>query len=193
MIRIINKFIFQNLLGWKIEGVIPDDKKIIAIVAPHTSWHDLFVGIFTRSVLKMEDRIKFLGKAELFKIPIFGYVLKKLGVYSVAICSNDFLDYPEDSFEEMKRYSEKNNFSFPYLHDPDQNIARLYGAICTPDFFGFNKEGELQYRGRLDASGKEENNTLDRDLLNAMIQISRTGKGPKKQLASIGCSIKWKK
>ncbi len=120
-------------------------------------------------------------------------VLKKLGVYSVAICSNDFLDYPEDSFEEMKRYSEKNNFSFPYLHDPDQNIARLYGAICTPDFFGFNKEGELQYRGRLDASGKEENNTLDRDLLNAMIQISRTGKGPKKQLASIGCSIKWKK
>jgi|TARA_B110000263_G_scaffold110740_1_gene96808 1-acyl-sn-glycerol-3-phosphate acyltransferase len=83
MIRVINKFIFQNLLGWKIEGVIPDDKKLIAIVAPHTSWHDLFVGIFTRSVLKMEDRIKFLGKAELFKIPIFGYVLKKLGGYPV--------------------------------------------------------------------------------------------------------------
>ena len=83
MIRFLSKFIFIKLLGWKITGIVPDDKKIIAIVAPHTSWHDLFVGIFTRSILKMEDRIKFLGKYELFKIPVIGWALTKLGGYPV--------------------------------------------------------------------------------------------------------------
>ena len=83
MIRSLNKFIFLNLLGWEVTGVVPEDKKIVAIVAPHTSWHDFFVGVFTRSVLKMENRIKFLGKYELFKNPLIGWVLKKLGGYPV--------------------------------------------------------------------------------------------------------------
>jgi len=83
MIRLLSRFIFIKLLGWKITGIVPEDKKIIAIVAPHTSWHDLFVGIFTRSVLKMENRIKFLGKYELFKIPVIGWALTKLGGYPV--------------------------------------------------------------------------------------------------------------
>ena len=83
MIRFINKLIFKKILGWRIEGFIPEDKKIIAIVAPHTSWHDLFVGIFTRSVLKMENKVKFLGKEELFKIPFFGYILRKIGGFPV--------------------------------------------------------------------------------------------------------------
>jgi len=84
MIRFINKLIFKKILGWRIEGFIPEDKKIIAIVAPHTSWNDLFVGIFTRSILKMENRVKFLGKEELFKIPLFGYILRKIGGFPVA-------------------------------------------------------------------------------------------------------------
>ena len=83
MIRSLNKFIFLNLLGWEVTGVVPDDKKIVAIVAPHTSWHDFFVGVFTRSVLKMENRIKFLGKYELFKNPLIGWFLRKLGGYPV--------------------------------------------------------------------------------------------------------------
>ena len=83
MIRSLNKFIFLNLLGWRITGNVPDDKKIVAIVAPHTSWHDFFVGVFTRSILKMENRIKFLGKYELFKNPLIGWVLRKLGGYPV--------------------------------------------------------------------------------------------------------------
>ena len=83
MIRSLNKFIFLNLLGWRITGNVPDDKKIVAIVAPHTSWHDFFVGVFTRSILKMENRIKFLGKYELFKNPLIGWILRKLGGYPV--------------------------------------------------------------------------------------------------------------
>ena len=83
MIRFINKLIFKKFLGWRIEGFIPEDKKIIAIVAPHTSWNDFFVGIFTRSILKMENRVKFLGKEELFKIPLFGYILRKIGGFPV--------------------------------------------------------------------------------------------------------------
>jgi hypothetical protein len=119
--------------------------------------------------------------------------LEKLGVHSLAICSNDSLMYPEDSYEKMKSYSKDNNFSFPYLHDPDQKIAKLYGAICTPDFFGFNQNSLLQYRGRLDGSGKNPTtDNLDRDLYNAMKQISQTGQGPKNQHTSIGCSIKWR-
>ena len=83
MIRLISKFFFINLWGWRITGKVPDDKKIVAIVAPHTSWHDLFVGIFTRSILKMENRIKFLGKHELFKTPLIGWSLRQLGGYPV--------------------------------------------------------------------------------------------------------------
>jgi peroxiredoxin len=119
--------------------------------------------------------------------------LKAEGVGFVAISSNDAEAYPEDSFANMKLFAEAHEFSFPYLYDEDQSVARAYGAACTPDFFGFNSELRLQYRGRLDASRREAGTPdLRRDLYEAMKQVARTGNGPRDQIASIGCSIKWK-
>jgi len=119
--------------------------------------------------------------------------LKLLGINSVAISSNDVNTYPEDSFENMQRLAQQLNLDFPYLLDETQQVAKQYGAVCTPDFFGYNNRFELQYRGRLDAS-KKETAAADakRDLFDAMKQVSQTGHGPKEQIASIGCSIKWK-
>jgi peroxiredoxin len=119
--------------------------------------------------------------------------LEAYGINTVAICSNDAEHYPEDSFANMKRFAEEHGFSFPYLHDESQEVARRYDAICTPDFFGFNDKLELQYRGRLDASRKEAGPAdAHRDLFEAMKEIARTGKGPREQIPSMGCSIKWK-
>ena len=120
--------------------------------------------------------------------------LKALGINSVAISSNDTSEYPEDSFENMQKLAKELNFDFPYLLDESQQVARKYGAVCTPDFFGYNSKLELQYRGRLDASKKEAApEGTKRDLFDAMKQIAQTGHGPKDQIASMGCSIKWKK
>lgn len=119
--------------------------------------------------------------------------LKQWGIESVAIMSNDTSEYPEDSFDNMKLIAEHLNFSFPYLLDETQALAKQYNAVCTPDFFGYNAKLELQYRGRLDASRKEAAPTdTRRDLFEAMKQIATTGLGPKDQIASMGCSIKWK-
>ncbi len=119
--------------------------------------------------------------------------LMELGVNSVAIMSNDPAEYAEDSFENMKLVAERENFPFPYLIDETQEIARAYGAVCTPDFFGYNADLELQYRGRLDASRKEAAPAdARRDLFEAMAQVARTGRGPEEQVPSMGCSIKWK-
>ena len=119
--------------------------------------------------------------------------LRSEGVGFVAINSNDAATYPEDSFDNMKLFAKANGFTFPYLHDEDQSAARAYDAVCTPDFFGFNGDMTLQYRGRLDASRREVGSPdLRRDLYQAMRQIARTGNGPQDQIASIGCSIKWK-
>ena len=119
--------------------------------------------------------------------------LQGLGVGVAAISSNDVIAYPEDSFENMIKLSKDNDFSFPYLYDEDQNVARSFDAVCTPDFFGFNSKNELQYRGRLDASRKESGPLdLRRDLFEGMKLIAETGKGPTGQIASMGCSIKWK-
>ena len=119
--------------------------------------------------------------------------LKALGISTVAISSNDVAEYPEDSFENMQRLAKELNFDFPYLLDENQEVAKHYGAVCTPDFFGYNSQFKLQYRGRLDASKKETAATdVKRDLFDAMKQVSQTGHGPKEQIASIGCSIKWK-
>jgi peroxiredoxin len=119
--------------------------------------------------------------------------LARHGVGFVAISANDAVAYPEDSFANMKAFAAGHGFSFPYLYDESQEAARAYGASCTPDFFGFNNKGELQYRGRLDASRREEGPAdLRRDLYEAMLGVARTGKGPREQVASIGCSIKWK-
>lgn len=119
--------------------------------------------------------------------------LQALGVNSVAIMSNDPADYPEDSFENMRRVAQEYAFPFPYLFDESQEVARAYGAVCTPDFFGYNAELGLQYRGRLDASRKEAAPPdARRDLFEAMKQIAETGRGPDAQVPSMGCSIKWR-
>lgn len=119
--------------------------------------------------------------------------LLALGIGVVAINANDPTEYEEDSFENMKKISEQLGFPFPYLVDETQEIAKAYGAICTPDFFGYNADLELQYRGRLDESGREPSAPdAKRELVEAMQQIAKTGKGPQQQIASIGCSIKWR-
>jgi len=119
--------------------------------------------------------------------------LRGLGIGAVAISSNDVVHYPEDSFANMRRFAEAHRLGFPYLYDESQDVARAYDAACTPDFFGFNADLELQYRGRLDASRKEAAPaTVRRDLFEAMRQIARIGQGPREQIPSIGCSIKWK-
>lgn len=114
------------------------------------------------------------------------------GIGVAAICSNDARAYPEDGFDNMVRMARDRGFTFPYLHDEDQSVARAYGAVCTPDFFGYNANGGLQYRGRLDASRAAPGpDDLPRELYNAMVQVAETGKGPAEQIPSIGCSIKW--
>ena len=119
--------------------------------------------------------------------------LKQIGINSVAICSNDFVNYPEDSFDNMIKFSNENHFNFHYLHDETQEIAKAYDAVCTPDFFGYNKNLELQYRGRL----RELKKFIpvkdgESDLLTAMKKIAQTGKGPENQIPSAGCGIKLK-
>ena len=119
--------------------------------------------------------------------------LAPLGVGAVAISANDPLAYPEDSFDNMVRFARSNAFPFPYLYDETQAVARAFGAVCTPDFFGFNARLELQYRGRLDASGRQPAPVqARRELFEAMKTIAATGSGPAGQLPSIGCSIKWR-
>jgi peroxiredoxin len=110
----------------------------------------------------------------------------------VAICSNDVKNYPEDSFDNMIKFSQNNNFNFPYLFDETQEIAKNYGAVCTPDFFGYNKNFELQYRGRIrELKDLKPVGNGDSDLYKAMKQIAETGNGPKDQIPSMGCNIKW--
>ena len=108
--------------------------------------------------------------------------------------SNDVINYPEDSFENMKIFSKKFNFNFPYLFDETQEVAKKYNAVCTPDFFGFDKNLKLKYRGRIDSAimKSDQDNEIKRDLFNAMLKIKNEGIGPSEQINSIGCSIKWK-
>ena len=119
--------------------------------------------------------------------------LRELGINSVAIMSNDPALYKEDSFENMQVVAREYDFPFPYLLDESQDVARAYGAVCTPDFFGYNKDLQLQYRGRLDASGKQTAPAgARRDLFEAMRLVAGTGQGPAEQVPAIGCSIKWR-
>ena len=118
--------------------------------------------------------------------------LENLGIKSAAIMSNDVKNYPDDSFENMISFSKTHNFSFPYLIDDTQKIAKEYGAVCTPDFFGYNKDLGLQYRGRIrELKNLKPVRVGDSDLKNAMKLIAKTGKGPTEQIPSMGCSIKW--
>ena len=118
--------------------------------------------------------------------------LKEHGIGAVGINVNDTDSYPADSFENMKRWSNELDFPFPFVIDPSQDIGRQYGAICTPDFFGFNVGLELQYRGRIDESRKKAVPDAPRELFDAMVGIAATGQGPREQVPSMGCSIKWR-
>jgi peroxiredoxin len=118
--------------------------------------------------------------------------LEAKGIGAIAVMSNDTESYPEDSFENMKAFAEEHGFGFPYVIDRGQDVARAYDAVCTPDFFGFNKDLELQYRGRLDESRTTLVPDARRELFEAMAQIAETGEGPRDQVASMGCSIKWR-
>ena len=118
--------------------------------------------------------------------------LEKIGIKSVAISSNDVITHPEDSFNNMIKYSKNYKFNFPYLYDETQEIAKNYEAVCTPDFFGYNNNLELEYRGRIrELRNLKPVRNGDSDLYKAMKQISKTSKGPKEQISSLGCSIKW--
>jgi peroxiredoxin len=115
------------------------------------------------------------------------------GIGSIAIMSNDPAEYPEDSWDNMVRVAREHEFPFPYVWDETQAVARAYGAVCTPDFFGFNAKLGLQYRGRVDASGRgPAAPDARRELFEGMLQVARTGQGPREQVPSIGCSIKWR-
>jgi len=120
-------------------------------------------------------------------------ILQEAGIGVIAINANDADAYPEDSFENMAIFAKHNGFTFPYAYDETQETARAYGAICTPDFYGFNADLELQYRGRLDSSGKNPaTKETKRELVEAMLKIAETGQGPKDQIPSMGCSLKWR-
>jgi len=118
--------------------------------------------------------------------------LEAHGIKSLAIMSNDTDSYPDDSFDNMKRFAEQHAFPFPYVIDETQQVARAYDAVCTPDFFGFDADLGLQYRGRLDASKVQPVPNAPRELFDAMVRIAETGRGPTEQVPSMGCSIKWK-
>ena len=118
--------------------------------------------------------------------------LRQHGINAIAIMSNDPAEYAEDSFDNMVQVAKEFAYPFPYVWDETQAVAKRYDAVCTPDFFGFNANLELQYRGRLDASRKQAVPDAERDLFHAMVQVAQTGQGPREQFSSMGCSIKWK-
>tara|TARA_B100000575_G_C22918347_1_gene532892 strand:+ start:183 stop:734 length:552 start_codon:yes stop_codon:yes gene_type:complete len=120
--------------------------------------------------------------------------LSLISINTIAIMSNDVSNYPEDSFENMKLFAEKYKFNFPYLYDESQQVAKNFNAVCTPDFFGFDRNLKLKYRGRIDSKVMNSDSNLEnnRELFNAMIKIKNEGSGPEEQFNSIGCSIKWK-
>ncbi len=131
-------------------------------------------------------------KAVLDKLVRDATDLKTHGIGTVAICSNDAADYPEDSFDNMRSLAQRMRFPFPYLWDETQVVAKAYGAKCTPDFFGFNGKLGLQYRGRLDDAGRAPKPGAPRELYDAMTAVARTGAGPRHQVPGVGCSIKWR-
>ncbi|HZS63176.1 MAG TPA: thioredoxin family protein [Xanthobacteraceae bacterium] len=131
-------------------------------------------------------------KAVISRIVEEAKALQQIGIGVAGIMANDTAEFPEDSFENMQAFARRHGFSFPYLIDETQAVARAYDAQCTPDFFGFNAKDELQYRGRLDASRRELVPNARRDLYEAMKEIAQTGLGPREQIPSMGCSIKWR-
>ena len=132
-------------------------------------------------------------KASIDRIVQEAKALKEIGIGTIAIMPNDTKSYPQDSFENMQGFARQHGFTFPYVIDETQEVARAYDAQCTPDFFGFNAKDELQYRGRLDATRPGQFGETRRDLYEAMKQLAETGNGPSEQMPSMGCSIKWRR
>jgi len=165
-------FSLQGVDGktWTLADVGGRNGTLIIFICNHCPYVKAILDRLVRDVKELQDR----------------------GIGVIAIMSNDPTDHPEDSFKNMKIVAETNSFTFPYVIDNTQEIAKKYGAVCTPDFFGFNKDMELQYRGRLDSSGKKPGPTnARRDLYEAMSMVAKTGHGPVDQIPSMGCSIKW--
>ena len=131
-------------------------------------------------------------KAVIDRLASDARVLIDGGVNVLAVMPNDYRNYPQDHPDKMREFAQQHGFCFPYLLDEDQSVARSYDAVCTPDFFGFNRHGELQYRGRLDDAKMGDAANRQPELLDAMRLVAETGEGPKKQAPSMGCSIKWK-
>ena len=172
--------------GWKAEDFsllsIDDRKYSLQSIKGYKGTVIVFICNHCPYVIAIAERLSFEARE-----------LKKIGVNTIAIMSNDVENYPEDSFENMKKFSEKYNFEFSYLYDPTQEVAKKFKAVCTPDFFGFNKKLDLQYRGRIDSGVMNKNDKeIKRELFYAMEMIALTNKGPTKQMNSFGCSIKWK-
>lgn len=119
-------------------------------------------------------------------------VLRDNGIGVLAVMSNDYRAYPADAPVQMQAFATQHGFDFPYLVDEDQSVARAYDAVCTPDFFGLNAQGELQYRGRFDDALRGDASNRTAELRDAMLQIAKTGEGPREQIATMGCSIKWR-
>jgi hypothetical protein len=118
--------------------------------------------------------------------------LRQHGIGAIAVMSNDATAYPDDSFDNMKAFAARHGLTFPYVLDQTQDVARAYGAVCTPDFFGFDRDLKLVYRGRLDASGRSSDPAAARELFDAMHEVALTGRTPAVQRPSVGCSIKWR-
>ena len=155
---------------YSLEKLMGDNGTVIAFICNHCPY---VVGIIDRFVYESKE-------------------LRKIGVSTIAIMSNDVESYPEDSFENMKKFAIKYNFKFQYLYDSTQKVAKNYQAVCTPDIFGFNKNLLLKYRGRIDSKViKDNSNILKREMFDAMKMITKTNKGPSQQFNSFGCSIKW--
>lgn len=155
---------------WSLDNVRGPNGALVMFICNHCPYVKAITGRLVRDVMELQAK----------------------GIGVIAIMSNDPTDYPEDSWENMKVVAETNGFTFPYVIDPTQATAKAYGAVCTPDFFGFDADLGLQYRGRLDESRKQPG-AVDarRDLFEAMSRVAETGKGPEEQIPSMGCSIKW--
>lgn len=176
------------------EPALGDPMPDFRLMATDGAWHDLaalrgprglvvaFICNHCPFVVAIAPRLDAVARA-----------LDDMGIGMAAICSNDSVNYPADSFENMGKFALEHGFSFPYLHDADQRVARAWGAACTPEFFGLNGSGLLQYHGRLDDAGRNPATAQTQpELLDAMARVAETGFGPQAQNAAIGCSIKWK-
>ena len=170
--------------GWKAPDFILKDPQGVA----HSMRDHIDKGVLIAFICNHCPYVKAIAD----RLAADAKMLQSHGIGVLAVMSNDYHSHPADAPERMADFARQYGFTFPYLIDEEQTVAKQYGAICTPDFFGFNAEGELQYRGRLDDAKMGDAKARTPELVNAMLEIAKTGQGPKEQLPSMGCSIKWR-